>query len=53
MQTTGVEGEISNMVSTFTNGVLSCFSSALGLVGTFQGIRRNHLQNVFIRFLFP
>lgn len=50
MQSTGIEGDISNMVSTFTNGILSCFSTALGLVGTFQGIRRNHLQNVLESF---
>lgn len=50
MQSTGEETAIADMVSTFTNGILSSFSSALGLVGTFQGIRRNHLQNVLESF---
>lgn len=36
----------SDAVNMFANGVLSCFSSALGLVSSVQGIQRTHLENV-------
>lgn len=41
MQSQGDEGQLMN----FANGVLGCFSSAIGLVGSIQGIQRNRLQN--------
>lgn len=41
MQSSGEEGQIGQFIST----VVSCFSSALGMVSTVQGIHRNHLQN--------
>ena len=31
---------------TIANGIMTAFSSALGMVSTFQGIRGSHLQNV-------
>ena len=42
MQTTGEE----DLPLQFANHVLSGFSSALGMLGTFQGMHRTHLQNV-------
>lgn len=41
MQTTGDEQQIMSVAS----GILSCFSTALGMVSTVQGIQRNSLQN--------
>lgn len=41
MQSTGEEG----VVSGFVNGVMSIFSSAIGIVETFQGIKGRNLQN--------
>lgn len=41
MQTTGDEQQIMSVAS----GILSCFSTALGLVSTVQGIHRNALSN--------
>lgn len=41
MQSTGEEGSIMN----FANGVLGCFTSALGIASSIQGVQRNRLQN--------
>ena len=44
MQSTGEEG----VLTEFANGVMSIFSSSLGILETFQGINRNHLQNTLL-----
>lgn len=41
MQSTGDEGTLMSVA----NGVLGAFSTALGMVGSIQGIQRNHLMN--------
>lgn len=44
MQSTGDEDTIAN----FANGILSVFSSGLGIVQSMQGITRNRIQNMLL-----
>lgn len=46
MQTTGAEGTMKEVAS----GLLEAFSTAIGLVQTFQGIHASHLQNTLNTF---
>lgn len=46
MQSSGDEETLGNIA----NGVMSAFTSALGIVTTFQGIHRNHLENMLLGF---
>lgn len=42
MQSTGDEVQLMN----FANGIMNCFTSAVGVAQTFQGIKRTKLQNI-------
>ena len=44
MQTSGEE----NVLSDFANGVMNIFSSSLGILQSFQGLNRNHLENTLL-----
>ena len=46
MQSTGDEETLGRVA----NGIMSAFTSALGIVTTFQGIHRNHLENLLLGF---